>query len=226
MTSARSRLRAIGSYDRESDAIALCRAPRDLARIRDTGVQLAILKRAPPPALASWLDGLAPAALPHFRILVARADARRAVEASVLSGAHAGAVPAMMLARDMDDLVQVFGQIARCDDVDIRLERIAGDACWKFHRDHVPVRLLTTYRGPGSEWVAPHDAEQAIAAQQDYRGALHRLPRHAIGLFKGCADDACTGIVHRSPPIAGSGRTRLLLCLNVPTAASPARWNG
>ncbi|MDP6897208.1 MAG: DUF1826 domain-containing protein, partial [Rhodospirillales bacterium] len=32
------------------------------------------------------------------------------------------------------------------------------------------------------------------------------------------------GIVHRSPPIIGTGCVRLLLCLNEPTVASPDPW--
>jgi len=31
--------------------------------------------------------------------------------------------------------------------------------------------------------------------------------------------------VHRSPPILGTGKTRLLLCLNTPSETSPLPWD-
>ncbi len=207
-------------------AVQSSRDARALARIRDADLQLAIWQRSLPQGLAAWLEDVAPQTLPHFRILVATEDVAQAIGRLVERDALGLAAPSRMLARDIEALVRLFASVARCDEVDIRLERITGDACWKFHRDHVPVRLLTTYRGPGSEWVAPEASDRALADQRAYRGPLHRLPRHAVGLFKGCADDACAGIVHRSPPIAGTGGTRLLLCLNGPTAASPPRWTG
>lgn len=210
-----------GSPAPPSDAVLHYRDTRHLIRVQEASVQLAILDRQMPRPLDAWLDALAPESLPNFRVLVAPDAADGVLAGLILDGALAGSAMARLLARDIDALVQLFARIARCDAVDIRLERISGNACWKFHRDHVPVRLLATYRGPGSEWVAPADADRALQQQERYEGPLHRMRRGAVGLFKGCAEDACAGIVHRSPPIAGTGRTRLLLCLNVPTAASP-----
>lgn len=207
-------------------AIAVCSTNGNLAAIKDAAVQLAILERSLPAHLGAWLDALKPAQLPQFRVLVRLDECRQAIAPLMASGMPAASPMTDALADDVQSLVALFARLAGCDTVDIRLERIVGNACWKFHRDHVPVRLLTTYRGPGSQWVAPAEADRALRDQERYNGPLHRLPRHAIGLFKGCADDGCTGIVHRSPPIAGTGSTRLLLCLNVPTSASPPRWSG
>jgi len=76
------------------------------------------------------------------------------------------------------------------------------------------LRLNATYRGPGTQWPPLELAARALRAQRRYRGALNELPRFAVGLFKGEGRAGSAAILHRSPPIAGSGITRLFLCLN------------
>ena len=56
--------------------------------------------------------------------------------------------------------------------------------------------------------------DETDEAQRRYRGPLNELPRFAAGLFKGVVRAGTEAIVHRSPPVAGSGQTRLFLCLN------------
>jgi len=45
---------------------------------------------------------------------------------------------------------------------------------------------------------------------------LQRLRPFDVALFRGVRDSGKDAVVHRSPPIAGSGRTRLLFCLTDP----------
>ncbi len=122
---------------------------------------------------------------------------------------------------DLVSLTEAFCRTMDSDIVDIRLETVTHDGCWKYHRDHVPARLLTTYRGPGTQWVTPERSEDALAQQKAYSGPLEQFAEHAVGLFKGSKAEKGRGIVHRSPPILGTGTTRILLCLNLPSAASP-----
>jgi len=53
-----------------------------------------------------------------------------------------------------------------------------------------------------------------------------QLPAFAVALFKGEQAAEGTGVLHRSPPIAGTGMTRLVLCVDGPSAASPPLWTG
>ena len=129
-----------------------------------------------------------------------------------------------LLIGDVDDLVSAFAGIARSDLVDVRLERVSHDSCWKFHRDYVEARLLTTYRGPGTEWVQPTHAERALSAQKRFKGPLEHVRGNDVAIFKGNCAGPGSGIVHRSPPIAGTGCTRLLLSLNKRSDASPEPW--
>ena len=128
------------------------------------------------------------------------------------------------LVSDINDLVIGFSDITRSENVDVRLQRISGDACWKFHRDNVKTRLIATYRGPTTEWVRHEYSEQAIHEQRDFTGPLERLIVGDVAIFKGSCNNRDRGVVHRSPPISGTGFTRILLCLNERTEGSPDLW--
>ena len=129
-----------------------------------------------------------------------------------------------LLVADINGLVFGFADITQSDEVDVRLEPVSGDACWKFHRDNVKTRLVTTYRGLTTEWVQKIYADQAIKEQREFKGPLERLGNGDVAIFKGSFKSQKRGIVHRSPSIAGTGLTRLLLCLNQRTDASPDPW--
>lgn len=118
------------------------------------------------------------------------------------------------LIRDIANLAACFARISGSPRVDLRLEALDHDGCWRFHRDHVGLRLNATYRGPATQWPPLDQAARALRAQRRYRGALNEMPRFAAGLFKGVRRAGPAAVLHRSPPIAGSGVTRLFLCIN------------
>lgn len=195
-----------------------------LATINDPATELAVWQRSLPSCFRDWVDRLDAVTLPHIRILVQPGDLRCAL-VPLLDAC--GLVPCDMrdlLVDDIDDLVTAFSDITRSAWVDVRLERVEHDACWKFHRDTVEARLVTTYRGPTTEWVQMAHAEKAIAEQRGFDGPLERLGDHDVALFKGNCAGPNRGIVHRSPPIAGTGLARLFLCLNKRTIVSPEPW--
>lgn len=205
--------------------IETCEAAEGLGAIARPEVELVIWRRSLPSRLQTWLERLDATLLPDIRLLVRPEDLVRAMEPPLSDrGLPQGEMRAVLL-RDVDDLVSAFTRIARTDLVDVRLQSVSGDACWKFHRDCVEARLLTTYRGPATEWVRPRHAEAALRAQKRFKGPIEHLKAHDVAIFKGSCADPGNGIVHRSPPIAGTGRTRLLLCLNKPSAASPEPWS-
>jgi Protein of unknown function (DUF1826) len=118
---------------------------------------------------------------------------------------------------DISRLARAFATLIGSRDMDLRLEAIDHDSCWRFHRDHVGYRLNATYRGPGTQWPPPAHAARASRAQRRYRGPLNEMPRFAVGVFKGARLAGEAAVLHRSPPVGGSGATRLFLCLNEET---------
>jgi hypothetical protein len=182
--------------------------------IGNDDVALAIWHRSLPLELAHWLDDLPADRLPegHFIGPAACMPARLSTLCDLVD-IEDGPERRAFIA-DVARLARAFASLAGGPDVDLRLEAVDHDSCWRFHRDHVGYRLNATYRGPGTQWLAPEHANRALQAQRRYRGPLHELPRFAVGLFKGVTRAGDKAVVHRSPPVADSGQTRLFLCLN------------
>ncbi len=181
-----------------------------LAAILDPHVNLAIWER---PALVpvGSLDGFATI---QMTISVDHAHA-------ALTDALARQPPAAWhadIAADVAALTASFAAIMALSHVVIRLERVVGDACKRWHADYVPVRLISTYCGSGTQWI-----ERSIDRAG---GSPVERPRSltpgAVGLFKGRILAGEQAIVHRSPPIAGTGEARLLLVIDSPPPAETA----
>lgn len=181
---------------------------------------LTLIKRAPPAAFAPWLAALPATHWPDGRFFAHVED----VKAGVLELFAQCETPLNAMAEwwagDVAALAHRFVAITGDPLVDVRLERIDDNACSKFHRDNVSVRLITTYFGPGTELVPAGWEADALAGQSAYRGPLQRLEPGEIAVFRGGAD----GVLHRSPPVANTGISRAMLCLNTRFAASPELW--
>lgn len=216
---------AVGISATLGAGIEVCEVSEGLGAINKPYMELVIWRRALPLCLRTWLERMDASLLPDIRVLVQPGDLRHAIKPLLDECGMPTGDMRDLLIRDIDELVSAFAGITRSDLVDVRLERVSHDACWKLHRDCVEARLLTTYRGPATEWVQPIHAERALREQKQFKGPIEHLRNHDVAIFKGSCAGPASGVVHRSPPIAGTGRTRLLLCLNGPSDASPEPWS-
>lgn len=204
-----------------SEGVEICDAAEGLAAINNPETELIIWRRTLPLCLHTLFNELDARRFPEIRVLIRPDDLRHAFEPHLIKcGIPQGEVRDLLL-EDVNSLALAFSIVAETDLVDVRLEYISHDACWKFHRDWVEARLITTYIGPTTEWVLPSHAEQALSEQKKYTGPIQRLLPQDVAIFKGVHSEQGNGIVHRSPPIIGTGHSRLLLCLNKPSMTSP-----
>ena len=210
--------------DHFNDGIYDCQTIEDLSAIKRQDVELAVWSRNLSENFQSWINQINPINLPDLRLLLRPEDLVTALT-PLLNGC--GLPHGEMrdyLVEDIDRLVRAFSDISGSEYVDVRLERVTNDACWKFHRDCVEARLITTFRGPSTEWVQHFHAAEALEKQKDYQGPLEQFDLFDVAFFKGSCAGSGSGIVHRSPPILGTDQTRLILCLNQPSSASPDYW--
>jgi len=201
-----------------------------LSKIKDDKVQLAVWRRASVPNFVVALSdpAIAPADLPHFEGLVASSGASQAVRKKLRSQKQLALTDADMdeLVDDVDQLVRVFAKLTKSKEVFVKLERLDDNGCQFWHQDSVSFRLLTTYRGPCTEWVHPDVSKATLRRKSAHSIESRSLCHHDVALFKGRGEtnhgDALLnhpGIVHRSPHIAGSGVHRVLLVLDIPRPA-------
>ena len=213
--------KAFSGADSTIDVIHTVAARDELSAILEPATELVIWERSLPAHFCAWLEKLAPSQLPKLRVLVCPTNLRRVMEQHLDACGMATGDMRGLLISDIEGLILTYASITESSLVDVRLERISHNACWRFHRDVVEARLLTTYRGLTTEWVQPKNAERALSEQERFDGPIEKLAPNEVAIFKGSSAGSGRGIVHRSPPIEGTGCTRLLLCLNEQSGTSP-----
>lgn len=209
----------------EGDRHLVGREPKVLEQIRDANLSVVIWERRLPrglrDALRSWAAAQEP---PRFEGLVADAGwVDAALRGFVASPART------FLAQDLRSLVQTFRLLTGTGSVKLSFGAVTGDQCRKFHADYQRLRLITTYLGPGTEWLpeqavrrdalfeppaCPLTANQLIVRDP---GQVRRAHAGDVLLLRGHGGvtGAALGAVHRSPPIATLRKVRVVLVASV-----------
>jgi hypothetical protein len=180
-----------------------------------TSVGLVITENMPPPGLEAAIDALAVDCLPNFRLegpvaLVAGWLETLSRTPSLLPA------PAWIVA-DVATQARRFSTVSGSMQLALKLEIIRDNACRKLHHDYVAHRLVCTYRGPGTQWLRrAHEAAMGDEREFVPDKWLEPVPRFASALFAGRLLPGANPVLHRSPPIAGTGQLRLVLTINEP----------
>ncbi|MCI5049005.1 MAG: DUF1826 domain-containing protein [Rickettsiales bacterium] len=113
--------------------------------------------------------------------------------------------------KDIAQLCWLFGGLMKTNQVSVWLGTNRG--CRRYHTDNVPMRLVVTYSGRGTEWLpeeaANRDAYKAGAPNENILtdpNARQWLEPWDVGIFKGGQN----GVLHRTPDDALYQRTLLL----------------
>jgi hypothetical protein len=147
----------------------------------------------------------------HLRFTAPRAKISSQLAAELGTHRFAAGHLSYALAADVAMLAERFCDVLALTHIELRLELVTTDSCRKFHADYVRARLITTYVGPGTDWLDSKDAQ--AAARGDEPSRINRMKAGDVGLFKGKLASLHPAI-HRSPPISATGEQRLLLVLN------------
>ncbi|OYQ23672.1 hypothetical protein CHU93_16995 [Sandarakinorhabdus cyanobacteriorum] len=190
--------------------VAMGPTPDVLGASDDPAINLAVWQRRLARALTAAAGEVLRRGTGEIRLSVAAEQAAVALAEALVA---AGWPPVPVLVADVAELAQHAAARMKSPLVDLRLEIITGDACRKFHADYVGLRLITSYAGPGSQWLSNADAAALADGVALERLELRQLLAGEVALFKGklLTDSP---IIHRSPPIAGSGQRRLVLVIN------------
>ncbi|MEX0305155.1 MAG: DUF1826 domain-containing protein [Leisingera sp.] len=189
----------------EACSVLQARDASALSGIKQPGVAAAIWQRDPAPEFASWISGLPPEKLPKLRSLVGVGALEGCIQAACsLAGTPAGP-ERDMLAGDIAALGFLMSEIMETPLLHVRLEVVTTNACRRFHVDNMTARLLCTYRGTGTQLAQP-GAEAAPLSVSPGSAVLLRGRR-----WPGKEQ---TALLHRSPPIEGTGETRFLAVID------------
>lgn len=190
-----------------------------LAAIFEKAVSLAVMQRRLGPALRSSV--LAQGGSGGWQA------AWLGIPGETLASELAAQLPAPGQAGPLVADVQLLAEATAClfgvVRVAVRLRMLEKAMCPRFHCDNLPVRLVTTYLGPGSEWLPDSAVERGGLGVPDLGkpdpvrepGAIRQLGCGDVALLKGSGwvGNEERGIVHRSPALK-DGQQRLLLTLD------------
>jgi len=188
--------------------VGIADTPEGLSAIHHPGCAAAIWRRQPLPAFQAWIDRLDPEVLPRARVIL-RPEAMREAAAEVCDASGTPAGPERdRLANDIAALADIFGGLMRVRWLRLRLDVVTTNACRKFHIDAVTARLVCNYRGTGTQYGISTDGAEPRR--------IFTVPTGAPILLRGTLwpEHPRSGLLHRSPPIEGTGETRLVLVLD------------
>lgn len=202
--------------------IRRCTSVADLAGIFLPDVAVAYWPRRSQPAIEAYLDAiLARGALGSGGRWILDVEGTHAFpELPDLAGKET-------LCQDMAFLGLLCADLVGCTRVGVRIEVLNRAMCPRFHVDRVGLRLLCTYRGPGTEYlesprIVRDDAGASVdrpagGMSENVRGErIVRLPRAAVVLLKGDGwpGNEGRGAVHRSPAVNECEAKRVLLAID------------
>lgn len=188
--------------------VGISDAPEGLSAIHEAGCAAAIWRRQPLPSFQTWLDSLDPNQLPSTRTIL-RPDAVHKVMRQTCDSAGTPAGDERdMLVDDAAALANIFAEIFQAPYLRLRLGVVTNNACRKFHIDALTARLVCTYRGTGTQYGISPDGEDP--------SRVFTVPTGTPILLRGTLwpEHPKSGLLHRSPPIEGTGETRLVLVLD------------
>ncbi|MEQ5768807.1 DUF1826 domain-containing protein [Halomonas sp. H33-56] len=191
-----------------------------LPRIFEQGITIAVMQRALSPSLEHSIQAQCDTDRRWSFQWLGVPDAAMKRELRRSMPAPEQACP---LLDDVVLLTQAMAMLFDTDTLGIRLRLLDSAMCPRFHCDKLPVRLVTSYRGPGSEWLPESAVNRAgLGAPSPDKPetlrqahAIQRLGTGDLALLKGdgWSGNEGRGLVHRSPA-QQAGETRLLLTID------------
>lgn len=124
---------------------------------------------------------------------------------------------------DISLLVNDFLHFSESTSGTMHLRIIKDNACAKFHTDGYPLRLITTYIGPGTEWLPERATNRKGLGKTNELIAkdpslIQSMNAGHVGILKGELPNkgqSSKGIIHRSPEISHTGEKRLILRVDI-----------
>jgi len=188
--------------------VGMVDAPEALSAIHRPDCAAAIWRRHPLPGFKSWIDALEPERLPNARVILRPEDVRDTVVQVCEASGTPDCRERERLVDDAAALADIFAGLMRAPYLRLRFDVVTTNACRKFHIDAVTARLVCTYRGTGTQYGISTDGAEPQS--------VFTVPSGAPILLRGTLwpERPKSGLLHRSPPIEGTGETRLVFVLD------------
>lgn len=187
--------------------VCVADSPAALRTFLTPGCAAVIWRRQTPPEVQDWLNGLELVGL-RARLVLPRSEIADSLRNIFdLAGMPSGP-ERDWLQSDIAALGGIFSDLMSTKFLRLRLEAVTTNACRKFHVDAIMARLVCTYRGTGTQY--------GLSSDNTDPERVFTVKTGAPILLRGTLwpENPPSGLRHRSPPIEGTGETRLVLVLD------------
>lgn len=191
-----------------------------LGKVLHDGVNLAVWQRRLPAQISDFAEALLAQNEPlaqSITLELPRADSEPNLDGLVAQYADLPGQAAFLA--DGAWLVRAYACLLDAQRIGLRLRALDKAMCPRFHVDHVPLRLITSYAGVGSEWLEEGAMSRSglgqPTAEPRVGARIQRLDSGHVALAKGekWQGNEGRGLIHRSPQ-PPTGERRLLLTLD------------
>ena len=191
-----------------------------LTDVLHDGVNLAVWQRRLPAQIADFAEALLAQNEPlaqSITLELSRVDSEPNLTGLVAQYADLPGQAAFLA--DVTWLVRAYACLLDARRIGLRLRALDKAMCPRFHVDHVPLRLITSYAGVGSEWLEegamPRSKLGQPGAEPQDEALIQHLDAGHVALAKGekWHGNEGRGLIHRSPQ-PPAGERRLLLTLD------------
>ena len=182
--------------------------PASLKRFLRPECAAAIWRRQTPKNIQTWLNGLDTELLPQGRVILPLQTIAPTVSHLCDMSSLPEGPERDWLQKDIVSLATMFSGLIDARFLRLRLDVVTTNACRKFHIDAITSRLVCTYRGTGTQYGIMTGSNEPSRVFTVQTGSPILLP----GTLWPAKPHS--GLVHRSPPIEGTGETRLVLVLD------------
>ena len=188
--------------------VGVVRTIQDLAVIRDPGCAVALCQRQPDRNVLEWLERLDSDRLPKARVILPPDRISEALEQICDISDTPDCEERNRLIDDVTKLAKVFADLMKTTHLRLRFDVVTTNSCKKFHIDRITARLLCTYRGTGTQYGVLIDGPEP--------DRILTVPTGSPIVLRGSLwpETPKSGILHRSPPIEGTGEYRSILVLD------------
>jgi hypothetical protein len=193
---------------RAAIGVGVAHVPENLNILAKPGCATAIWQRQPLPAFQTWIDGVDPKNLPSARLILKPQRVLSVLSGLCVTSLMSNGPHRQHLIEDIAALSHLFCDLMDAPYVRLRLSRVTSNACRKFHIDAITARLVCIYRGTETQYGNSVDGADPER--------IFTVPTGTPILLRGTLwpEQPRAGLLHRSPPIEGSGETRLVLVLD------------
>ncbi len=190
--------------------------PAGLASIYDDKVTISIWQRRLAPEVEAYVLALLTSSYKVSLKLNATPDElKQALAKSFPTHLHNNpSIHSQVLLDDLNQLVDMFSCLFELQHLGLRIHTLESSMCPRFHVDHVPVRMLTTYGGSGTQWLPAAYAScvklgpnaTGIVDKELDCNVIQQLQVGDVALLKGekWEGNEGRGLIHRSPSCVDS----------------------